>query len=114
MCLTADPGTASLIPTWSHPFARIDHEIISTAILLLPSADSRYVVVSYMLKYVHQVLVNRFVKLANYQDIKKGDKAKKRTQQYIILNTGAKEIQHVNPTTQVHDKRALGRSPEND
>ena len=30
------------------------------------------------------------------QDIK-GDKAKIRTQQYIKLNTGAKEIQQVNP-----------------
>ena len=30
------------------------------------------------------------------QDIKKGDKAKIRTQQYIKLNTGAKEIQQVN------------------
>ena len=28
----------------------------------------------------------------------KGDKAKIRTQQYIKLNTGAKKIQHVNPS----------------
>ena len=41
----------------------IDHEIISTAILL-PSADSRRVVVSYKRKYVHKVLVTRLVKLA--------------------------------------------------
>ena len=41
----------------------IDHEIISTAILL-PSAYSRWVVVSYKRKYVHEVLVNRLVKLA--------------------------------------------------
>ena len=42
----------------------IDHEIISTAILL-PSADSRRGVVSYKGKYVHEVLVNRLlVKLA--------------------------------------------------
>ena len=39
-CLTADPGVASLIPARSHTFMEIDHEIISTAILL-PSADSR-------------------------------------------------------------------------
>ena len=44
-CLTADPGFTSLIPAQSHTFAEIDHEIISTAILL-PSADSRRVVVS--------------------------------------------------------------------
>ena len=40
MCLTADPGFVSSIPTRSHTLAEIDHEIISTAILL-PSADSR-------------------------------------------------------------------------
>ena len=31
------------------------------------------------------------------QDKKKGDKARTRTQLYIKLNTGAKEIQQVNP-----------------
>ena len=38
MCLTADPGVASFIVAWSHTFVEIDHEIISTAILL-PAAD---------------------------------------------------------------------------
>ena len=38
-CLTADPGVASLIPVLSHTFMEIDHEIIST-IILLSSADS--------------------------------------------------------------------------
>ena len=38
-CLTADPGVTSLILAWSHSFVGIDHEIISTAILL-PSAES--------------------------------------------------------------------------
>ena len=38
-CLTADPGVASSIPTRSHTFVEIDHEIIST-VILLPSADS--------------------------------------------------------------------------
>ena len=37
-CLTADPGVASSIPVWSHTFVEIDHEIIST-VILLPSAD---------------------------------------------------------------------------
>ena len=37
-CLTADPGVASLIPVRSHTFVEIDHEIIST-VILLPSAD---------------------------------------------------------------------------
>ena len=42
--------------------------MISTAILLL-SADSRRVVVSYKRKYVHKVLVNRFVKLAEENSV---------------------------------------------
>ena len=48
-CLTTDPGVASSIPPGSgqarsHTFMEIDHEIISTAIILF-SADSRRVVV---------------------------------------------------------------------
>ena len=38
-CLTANPGVASSIPARSHTFVEIDHEIIST-VILLPSADS--------------------------------------------------------------------------
>ena len=38
-CLTADPGVASSITVRSHTFVEIDHEIIST-VILLPSADS--------------------------------------------------------------------------
>ena len=38
-CLTADPGVASSIPARSHTLVEIDHEIIST-VILLPSADS--------------------------------------------------------------------------
>ena len=53
----------SSIPVRSHTFAEIDNEIISTAILL-PSADSRRDVDSYKQKYVHEVLVDRLVKLA--------------------------------------------------
>ena len=37
-CLTADPGVASSIPTWSHTLVEIDHEIIST-VILLPSTE---------------------------------------------------------------------------
>ena len=37
--LTADPGVASSIPARSHTFMEIDHEIIST-VILLPSAES--------------------------------------------------------------------------
>ena len=37
--LTADPGVANSIPAWSHTLVEIDHEIIST-VILLPSAES--------------------------------------------------------------------------
>ena len=37
-CLTADPGVVSSIPVQYHTFVEIDHEIIST-VILLPSAD---------------------------------------------------------------------------
>ena len=45
-CLTAGPGVQSLIPALSHSSVEIDHEIISV-VILLHSADSRRVVVSY-------------------------------------------------------------------
>ena len=67
-CLTADPGVASLIPARYHSFKEVDHEIISTAILLL-YADSRRVVVSYKRKYVHKVLVNLLVKLVHEKSV---------------------------------------------
>ena len=38
-CLTADPGVVSSILVRTHAFVEIDHEMIST-IILLPSADS--------------------------------------------------------------------------
>ena len=38
-CLTADPGVASSIPVRSHTFVEIDHEMIST-VILLPSPGS--------------------------------------------------------------------------
>ena len=37
--MSADPGVASLIPAWSLTFLEIDHEIIST-VILLPSAET--------------------------------------------------------------------------
>ena len=61
--LTADPGVASSIQARSYTFVEIDHQIIST-VILLPSADSRRIVVSYKWKYVHEVLVNCLFKLA--------------------------------------------------
>ena len=67
-CLTADPGDSSSIPASSHTFAKIDHEIISTAILI-PSTDSRRVVISYKQKYVQEVLVICLFKLAEEKSV---------------------------------------------
>ena len=64
MCLTAYPGVSNSVPAGSHTFAGIDHELISTVILLLPLIQEGFVV-SNKWKYVHKVLVNRLVKLAN-------------------------------------------------
>ena len=62
-CLTADPGVASSIPARYHTFVEIDHEIISTVILLLPLIYSRRVV-SVTSESVHKLLVNRLLKPA--------------------------------------------------
>ena len=69
-CLTADPGVTSLIPTRSHSFMEIDHEIFSTTILL-HSAVARRVVVSYKRKYVHEVLIKCLVKFAQEKSVVK-------------------------------------------
>ena len=57
MCLTADLGSME-----------IELDLISTAIFF-PSADSRRVVVRYKQKYVHEVLVNPLVKLAQEKSV---------------------------------------------
>ena len=57
-----------VIPAPCHTFVEIDHQIFSTTILL-PSSDLRRVVVSYKRKYVHKVLVNRLVKLAQEKGV---------------------------------------------
>ena len=67
-CLTADPVVASLITARSQTFVEIDHGIIST-VVLLPSTDSRRVIVSYKYKFVHEVLVNCLVKLADVKSV---------------------------------------------
>ena len=62
-CLSANLGLASSTPSGPKLFTEIDHEIICL-VILLPSADSKRVVVSYKRKYAHEVLVNHLVKLA--------------------------------------------------
>ena len=51
-------------PALYHTFVEIDHEIIS-AVIPLPSAESRSLVVRYKRKYEHEVLVNCLVKHAH-------------------------------------------------
>ena len=67
---TADPDIVSLIPARSHTFVEIDHEIISIVILLLPLIQEGLLsVITYKGKYVHEVLVNRLVKLAQEKSV---------------------------------------------
>ena len=63
MYLTADPGS----PVPSGPGPILSWILIKA--ILLPSADSRCVVVSYKRKYVQEVLVNVFVKLAQEKSV---------------------------------------------
>ena len=58
-CLTADPGVASSIPARSHSFVKIDLEIILRSFSSLQLIHSRWFLVSYKRKYVHELLVNR-------------------------------------------------------
>ena len=50
--LTGNPGVISWTLARSHTFLEIDHEI-SSMVIVLPSAESSWVVVSYKRKYVH-------------------------------------------------------------
>ena len=57
-------GSPDSIPTRSRTFVEIDHEIIST-VILLPSAESfKKGCCQLKRKYVHEVLVNCLLKLA--------------------------------------------------
>ena len=58
MSSTADAGVTNSILAWSHTFVEIDHEKNSMAVHL------PLLIQEGLLKYVHNVLVNRLVKLA--------------------------------------------------
>ena len=70
MSLTADPGVVCLTPAWSHTFVEIDHEIIST-VILLPSAESFKKDCCQLLAKVcrKKVLVNCLFKLAQEKSV---------------------------------------------
>ena len=65
--LTADPGVSSSILARSHIFLKVDHKIISTVILLLPLIQEGLSATSE--KYVHELLVNEIVKLAQEKSV---------------------------------------------
>ena len=67
--LTADPGVASSIPARSHTFMEIDHEIIST-VILLPSAEA-FMNGCFQLqaKVCARLLVNCLFKLAQEKSV---------------------------------------------
>ena len=58
-----DPGVASSIPAGSHTFVELDHEIISTVILLPSAVSFKKGCCQLQRKYVHEVLVNCLFKL---------------------------------------------------
>ena len=58
-----DPGVPSSIPVRSHTFVEIDHEMIST-VILLTSADSFKKGCCQLQAKVHELLVNRLFKPA--------------------------------------------------
>ena len=57
-CLTAYPGVASSISARLHTFVEIDHEIISTVILLTSADAFKKGCCQLQAKYVHELLVN--------------------------------------------------------
>ena len=67
LCLTADPGVASLIRARFHTFVEIDCEIISM-VILLPSTESFKKGCCQLQAYVHKVLVNHLFKLAQEKE----------------------------------------------
>ena len=97
--LTADPGVASLIPARSHTFVEIDHEIIST-VILLPSTESFMKgCCQLQAKVCAQLLVNCLFKLAQEKSVVRwtdrpamtlavdlGRKATKQTNKQIYWN----------------------------
>ena len=62
--LTADPGVGSSIPARSHTFVEIDHEIISTVILLPSTESSMKGCCQLQAKVCLELLVIRLFKLA--------------------------------------------------
>ena len=67
--LTADPGVASSIPARSHTFVEIDHEIISTVILLSSAESFMKGCCQLQAKVCARLLVNCLFKLAQEKSV---------------------------------------------
>ena len=67
--LTADPGVASSIPAQSHTFVEIDHEIISTVILLSSSESFMKGCCQLQAKVCARLLINCLFKLAQEKSV---------------------------------------------
>ena len=67
--LTADPGVASSIPARCHTFVEIDHEIISTVILLSSAESFMKGCCQLQAKVCAQLLVNCLFKLAQEKSV---------------------------------------------
>ena len=64
-CLTVDTGFPSSIPARSQTFVEINHDIISIwSFPSLPLKHSKEAALSNKRNYAHEVMVNRFFKLA--------------------------------------------------
>ena len=96
--LTADPGVASSIPARSHTFVEIDHEIIST-VILLPSAESFMKgCCQLQAKVCARLLVNCLFKLAQEKSVIRWTDRPAMT---IAVDLGRKAIKQTNKTNMV-------------
>ena len=65
----ADPGVMSLILDRLHTFVETDHKIFSTVVFLLPLIQEGMLSVTIENIYVHRVLNNHLVKLAQEKSV---------------------------------------------
>ena len=97
--LTADPGVASSIPARSHTFVEIDHEIIST-VILLPSAESFMKgCCQLQAKVCARLLVNCLFKLAHEKSVVRWTDRPAMT---IAVDLGRKATKQTNKTNTKH------------
>ena len=66
---TLGVATLSSMPAQSHTLVEIEHEIISTVSLLLPLIQEELLFKLQAKVYMHKILVNRLVKLAQEKSV---------------------------------------------